>query len=413
MDRNAFDLVPYRSSVDRFADEHRILYSIKGLAPQNHVAAEFIPYEKDEDPLSGLYFIVCPDKRHFEEIECGDIRFLLEDKLRMSSNHMNPHYNIVPIPEVERSEIFRLHNDMVRAIQDVSLIKHCFHEYGYHIPKYVCKETLYSFSHFNNRRNNPAFSQTEREVYDRSMAHIVAEAYQMYTRDSLTPDAKIVPRDVKHEVEKDFFLKRSIPATYDIVTEDFYRFLEKHLHEYPDFIFFKETHPYLVIRNLDPSCKRKGSKEESRNLWKNQTGEKRYHIGFPTCQEHMFYGMMLQYNCRNYDGQQPVKTFMRRYPHVCERIIDARDMWNINSLCKANNVPYAVNYGERKPVGAGDVKYVTILIRQQDVDTFGDITARLSSERRSWIPVNMKMVEASNLHEPLYDNPFIRKGIDR
>ncbi len=404
-------LEPTRDDLEALQSDYRVLYDVKFIASTNTVCADFYTYDAGPDnSLSGLYFIVSPTPEHQQALDMNKGKGLYEilhEWQDMDRQQMNPYYNVVKLPSpVTRENIFSVHNEMCRAVQDSAVVKNSFFEYGYPLPKLISRQTVYNFYHFNARRNDLSLSDRVREDYNESMQKIVAESYHMYEKDGFLVDSPEY-RISKHEVDKDYFLKNSIPAIYDTVTGGFYEYIKEHLDEHPDFIYYKEKKPYFVEKDLSKKFKGMGFL----NPWAQYEKTEHFNIGFPSSMKDDFYGMMIEYNCLGYKNQTPIKDFLKDHPNYVEVEVDTRDMWNMNSLCGSNKVPYAVNSGYLHPVTENNVQKHTILIPEENMGMFTAIEKRLIAERKAWLPCNSRQTTNAGMNRPQYVNPYIKDDV--
>lgn len=400
---------PFTGDINMLKENFISVFNMQNVALKNNVFACFVQYKNsldNTDPRNGMYFCVMPseDYRTAMTLHYDKLADLLTENLNKSDHMVDCYYNFVKIPEISRTNIFEVHNNMCKAIQDVSVMKSLFGKYGYHMPKQIHEQTLWNFYHFYNRSKNPQYSKQMQDNYSVTLKKLVAEAYQRYTKDEGMPDAHVSPRIEDHIIDEDYFIKNSIPATYDSVTDDFYDWIKEHINEYPGFIFYKEKKPYMVLKDLSKQY----GKQPGINFWKNMTGGKSYNIGFPTCQEGKFYQMVQRYNTRMFDGQTPYHDFLRQNPQTVYKVVNYDDMRNIDSLCKANHVPYCIDCGYTSAMKSEDTRKVWVVINVNDVDNYGHITSRLCEEKRNYFPCRCDLVQEAEKNAPsFYYNPVI------
>ena len=404
---------PFQGTIADIRDGNPPLYNLRHLAEANGVYAEFMQFNSSrdkDDPCNGVYFCVMPSEDYYRAylLHESQLSDLLQQNREKSDHMVNCYYNFVYIPELSRTNIFEVHNEMCKAIRDTAIVKNLFFKYGYHIPNEIHKQTIWNLYHFYNRSMNTDFPQDLRANYEKSLHKIVSEAYQRYTKYENMPDAHVSPRIQDHEVPEDYFIKSSIPATYDNVSGEFFEWIKEHIGEYPGFIFYKEDKPYLTLKDLSQNKELKN--HPSFNFWKNMKGDKLYNIGFPTCQEKMFFAMGMRYNTRSYDGQTPYNDFIKNYPgKEIYKSVRMDDMWNIDSLCKANHVPYCIdaNVYDSGLQSIKDTERVILLIRASDEENYGHITSRLAEETRGDYPVYRPLQIEARKNQPDYYNPYV------
>lgn len=398
-----------RSLSDLKKRQYKILTLIPRTAKENGVYAEILEINNlpASDPRNGLYFVVTPDWQTMETLKrnIGQFDKLLASEKNRSPHMMNCHYCIVPLNGLCDSNIFSRHQQMCKAVQDMAIVVNAFYEYGYPLPEQVHEQTIENFYYFNEKRNDMSLPKRLRDSYDDIMAKSVTDAYQLYSKKealSLLP----VRKKTENRVPADYFIKNHIGTIYESIDSDFLDFILKKMVCHPEFKYYKESAP--AIRIKDTSRVPEKFARLFGNPWENRTGIERYNIGFPVSCESLYYGWMAEYNTRGYDKKIPIDELERKTIGLYGMEISQSDMYNFNSLCRANNVEFSVNTGSFRAVTQDNVRNLLILFRSEDLDIVRSILERLGRERRNYMAVNSVMrTKAANNRPQEQSNPYI------
>lgn len=378
---------------------------MRQVAADNQVYADFFEYKPQQaiDPNAGLYFVVCPDVNLLIDLKKHPDQFqnILECNKKMSNHAINCYYNLVNISELNSENVFALHNDMCRAIQDIAVLRNSFYEFGYTLPQYVMRPTVDNLANFQIKRNAADMPGTLRARYDEILERAVSDAFARYNKADFKR-VKTLPFS-KHRVKASYFMKNHISAVYDVVDEPLYKYMKKQLSNYPDFIYCIEALPSLHLKDNSHF-----DGPEELNFWKNQTEVKEYNIGFPAFQQDIFYRIMIDYNCRQFANQRSYHEMLNSTSDLKSLLVDVNDMWNINSLAGANNVAYCINRGEMGAITADSVSKMTIGIRAEDESIWNGIISRLGREQRGYAIVTSNHRKTAEDNRPKnIKNPFI------
>lgn len=377
--------------------EAPVLFNLLTHAQKHDVFAAFKKAETGE-----LYFVVMPDVRYLNALnEPGVFQDLIEYDNQMSGNRLCPMYQLYRMAEVTPESLFEMHNTMCRMIEDEDVIIHSFSEFGYSLPRELDRAGVSNLHHFINRMNNPLYDDGVRESYHEALKHCVSELHERYQRNGFyeLPGVDVRPAKDKHTVDKDYFFRNSIACVNESVSMTFFKYLQEQTKD-TDFCYYFEKKPWRVDKDISKGVK------GLPNLWKQMTGETYHNISFPQYQAPIYFSVELRYNCRMFENQVDLYSLAPDVQKDCVvRLVDYRDMGNIDSLCGANNVKYAINYGQISPVQAEDTRTIQVIINEKDSGMFQAITERLMTERKGYYPcLNQAMLAAADKNEPLYRN---------
>ena len=310
---------------------------------------------------------------------------------------MNCYYNIVHLNDLSESTVFLKHQAMCKAIQDMAIVVNAFYEYGYNLPKQVHEQTVENFYDYNQKRNDASIPQSLRESYDKIMAKAVTDAYQFYSKQEALSSLSLRQKDC-NRVSADYFIKNHIKTIYESIDRDFLDFIVEKMRLHPEFKYYRESAPDIKLRDISKISARFYS--VLGNPLENKTAIERYNIGFPSSCEALYYGWMVEYNTRGYDKKKPIEELNKRSSGLLSVYITQNDMYNFNSLCRANNIDFAINTGKFKDLTQDTVRNLMVLYRMEDREIVTAILDRLGRERRGYIPVNSVMRQKAEENRP-------------
>lgn len=386
-----------------------ILHSLKDIAKDNGVYADFFDYDKEhpENPDSGTYFVVCADietlidlKQRREKL--GEI---IKFNKEIENNAVCPYYTTVKIPELYQSNYFFVHNKMCEAIQNVSIIRTAFYEFGYKLPKVVRLTALDGISTLYKNGHNSILPEHLQKLYRDAYKRYVSEMNQLYNKKHF----KLLKtnRHKKHRVSSNYFVKNLIPVAYLVVPDTLIDYIDKHIDECPDFVYYKEPRPFLHTKDL--SHKYKGP--EQWNYWKDFTEQNDYIIGYPLSHYKFFNKMSIEHDCQSLENK--VKQYeleaKTKFPLYSIRIRH-QDINRFDDFCVANNVKYALNHDVYTPE---ELSFDPVIYyRKEDFEIIGNIVNSITREERCTVPTDCKQRAAADKNRPKQiENPFNMYGI--
>lgn len=324
---------------------------------------------------------------------------------------------VIDITDIDRHNYFAKNSYIMRYVQNMAIVKCAFENEGYPVPDHVSRYVVSSIWELDQMRAGANVPKNLRERYDKVYKEAVADYAQSYANKYKLED---IPHNAKHEVKETYFRDNHIPTTWDVVDEGLWNFIQKELKDgkYPDFIFYKPEKAYLKTKNLAKEfakiAKGKGD-PENQNFWSKDVGKTKYHICFPTVQQHMFYNMMNEYNTRTLETKVSIDELTKSSPAPLQTMyIHSYDMSNWNRLCRAGNVAWALNdgtYGECKITPDSTLEEIPILYRAEDKRTVAFIVDRLSREMRDYVP--MSSVSQSERTDRILGKLQQRKNIEK
>lgn len=375
------------------------------IAAKNGVAASFIEHNNE------LYFVVCPDKETLKSLREHMTQFdkILKEDYRQGVDMFNCYFGIYHIGDLQPNDSFFVHQDLCDMIHRESLVKTVYQMHGYHMPKYVSMQSISNYDDFYSKAHDRTLPDRLRETYKDTLLHQVAIDHQRYAQRENEPlYTRKVPlsffQSNSREVDKDYFRKYHITQVNEVVRPGFITFMKQILKDkdaYPDFIYYLEKKPFMSLEDISNIAK------GDDNYWENMKQEDYFSISFPLHQASDYYSMVLRYNMKEYQCI-PVKDLARQSREDLRLIpVNKNDIWNINSLCVANHVPYAVDFGELNPVTAGSVYQIPVYFRFEDKEMISSILTRLSKEREGYVPIDLHDQSEAEKNKPKeYHNPF-------
>lgn len=389
----------------------KALMNLLDTANDQGLSATYFEYKKysPEHKDSGLYFVVCPTIQEVLDLEAhpDDFANILEQKGSIGRHSINPYYEFVRMDDYyTNNNYFKTYMDCLRAIEDVSITKNAFFEFGYTLPNEFPKETIINLYDMDQRRRSTQIPETVRKRYERSYEKYVSDLNQRYKKLSLAHEKHTSP--VKQTVSPEYFHKNRVTAVHDAMNGNFREYFETRVKDFPEFIYHLENKPYLSLKDISHSFK--GAEN---SIFKDDVEVKEYNVMFPKSQEEVYYKILLEYNCRNYTGQENNIRDVGASNEICTIPVSAEDMWNWNSLCSANNVKYYINHGDLEHLCAEATRTIKIAYNKKDEVMVNAICSRLADSRN-----NTRFVYRSQINKALdnqpkeYKNPFCRNQLD-
>lgn len=371
------------------------------IGVKNDVACGFIEY-KDE-----LYFVCCPDREMLQSLRKNMQEFdgIKAKNDMMGEDMFNCYFGIYHIGEITNGDVFSVHQDLCNIVQRMGLIKTCYHSQGYHMPKYVNMESIVNYATFYEKAHSRVLPLNLQDEYAETLRKAVAYDHQYYAkREGESVETKrglsyYLGFKNAHEVDKDYFLKNHMSQINEVIDDGFKDYMLSHIEDHPEFIYYMEKKPFSTLKDISDIA------DGDQNYWENMKEVNYWNIAFPYSQASMYYEWVLRYNTRECDHMIPLSEMRTREYVPC--LVNRNDLWNINSLCGANNVPFAVNFGELRPVRPGDVNKIPVYFRAEDREMASAIVSRLSGERHAYIPMSTTDQQIAKKNAPKgYHNPF-------
>lgn len=384
------------------------IYELTERALDNGVVADFFYHdiEHPENPNFGLYFVVCPNTDALFVLNRypGYLKDIIESNNEQGPYMFNMHYQTVHVRKLTNENYFYFHNECCQAIQQMSIARYGFHEYGYSLPKYISVSAINGMYNLDQNRRDPNATPMLRERYEKAYQKYVSEVHQRYAKEAAI-DKKLC-RKVEHQVPADYFIKNHLTATYDVVSEGFYEYLVSRLDDFPEFKYYKESKPCHVLKDLSRNPNGGSSN------WEKYTEYKEYNIGFPRSQEKTFYKLLIEYNCREYRRCIPAKDLKEASAKPLINIkVRIDDMWNFNSLCwgdGSNPVYFCVDYDKYDYVENIDPREIIVGFRTEDAKQMQKIINTLTHSKKFYFPVQSpQKKKAEPMEHKEYYNPFI------
>lgn len=372
------------------------LAAVPDIAAKNHVYAAFW------DHNDATYLVVTPNFDYYEELiqEPQEFEKIVKENETRGELWQNMYYGTYKIDDnIRNMDIFKYHNNMCDMIQHESVAKNCYWGNGYLLPKYMNEQSLCNLRILQEKAHSAVLPSTLKSYYEEAIKKEVAWQSQYFGNIESKPLVKTVPFH-KHEVSKNYFFDNGINATNAEVNNYFLDFLKKHIEEHPDFVYYLDKKPFYKQKDLSKNI------PEDQNYFKDQIELKEYHITFPKSQDKYFFEWLIRYNCRDFDKSMVASKGMLNSPsgnYICERI-PQDDMRNINSLCTANNIKFAVKLDD---VNYDDFTSPTVIWRYEDQEMVTAILKRLLAERDQLVPMYTPDFKKAEQNKPTqYHNPF-------
>ncbi len=113
---------------------------------------------------------------------------------------------------------------------------------------------------------------------------------------------------------------------------------------------------------------------------------------------------MLEWNMRTYHGQTE-NIFQVGGPDKIATVrVNDKDMWNWDSLCKANNVPYYINHGDLERLNFHGTQSIKVAINKDDIPMVKAIMYRLVNEMSDVRVINPEEAKRNNKEQKKIDS---------
>ena len=382
------------------------LADFKRFAKEHGVAGDFFLHDEDnpDNPDSGVYFVCCPDSEPMSLLYKypSSLLKIINYNKTLGNSGINLHYNTVHAHDITEENYFSFHNSICQAITDISIAKNGFYEFGYPLPKKINRDVIDAMLEFDKNRRNPDIPLPLAERFNKGFRKYVSEIHHLYEK----ADKKNATKKINHKVPKDYFVKNCIQTTYDVVSEQFYEYILEHLHEYPDFIYYKSRRPCLHLKDLSKSNK------NVYGLWDNDTEYTEYTIGFPSSQEDIFYKLLIEYNCRNYKCCIPKEDLIQTTDSPL-RTFEVRrdDMYSFNYFCIKKKINFCVDFDKYSSIDASDTERIIVGTRIEDTEKVEEVVASVAQNRKNFFPVKSPQKKSAATNRPMYQNPFLSDPI--
>lgn len=360
---------------------------------------------------NGTYIILCPNDKYAFDIRtnANEIRRLLAKQKEFGYDRFNPCYWFFDVTKFDYSNVFNMFMDISRAIQHEAVIINACRELGYDIyPCVMDRYTTAEIHKLDKKRKNPAYLDEERAKLNRAYKDFIAHVYHNYV--DKENDQYIRPNLHGKIVAESWFSENKVPVVHDKVNQYFLKYFEEKIEEYPDF-YYSINKKKPAVKLMDLSKHWKGN--PIANPYKNDKEVELYNITFPVSKQHIFYRILLEFNYRDCRPETAL-VCVGNTSDLEKIIIDQNDMWNWDSLCRANNIKYYMNKGDIAVLDADGTRDITVAFNKKDKEKVTGIMNRLFREQMSALPVKQEQVEQNNNtidrdHEQLQRNPEIKE----
>ena len=360
----------------------------------------------DRVPKPGYYAVVCPDTQTMSALQKGivPLETVLKDNETKHPSEVMCYYNVTYLSDINPKNAFRKVRAIEKALRNVSTAKYAFTEYGYDLPKSVTQATLDGFARYNNIRRARDLDEATRNQYEQVMKKSVAYANELYNKDNFS-GVTLVPMKKKESqlVTREFFDKRHIACSNDVVDEGFWRFLQEHMPEKPDFVIYKDKKPSLVLKD--------NSKYDGPgvNIWEAQKEYKEYNVTFSSGMNHEFYTWMLEYKTRKLLNVANENDLLENSSLMYPIQIPYEDLKLFDMYCKENgDIKYCINHGLFGENGPEETRTPIIGIRSEDARMIGAILREMSRNGSQELVYSAAQWKAlDSLPNASYANPYL------
>ncbi len=297
-------------------------------------------------------------------------------------------YKVIKLDGITKENYFSRHYETIKAIQRMGVVKTAFEEYGYPLPNHVSTQTATSIWELNAMRNKPGLTERQRETYSDTYKRAVAEYNQMYNKSRF--------RDLSHgvyhkqRVSERYFKTNNIAVSYCMVTDDFMRFAKNEIRKYPEFVYYKSIFPCEVEKGDG----KPGQDNPVAEFFDNEKDVKKYHFAYPTSMLDVITNIKNAYTVRNLKGFSKIGELTGKSNYQLQTVyVPIQEMENIVSLCRANNVVFALNdgsYGNQQMGYEQSLEAIPVLYRFEDREMMGAIINRLSKEEMEYNPMGVR-----------------------
>ena len=364
------------------------------------------PYP-DKEPKPGYYAIVCPDQQTLSALQKGVVSLsqVLEDNKNRHHNEVMCYYHAIYLSEINDRNAFRIVRDIEMALRNVSTVKYAFQEYGYDLPRSVQQITVDKFARYNNIRHSVDLPETTRVAYEDIMKKSVAYANEMYNKENGYSGVPLVPKKSKDFlVDREYFEKNHIACSNDVVSEDFWQFLQNKMYENPRFRIWKDKKPSLVLKDNSSDKGIKGI-----NIWEAQKEYREYNVTFSEEDANSFYTWLLEYKTRQLKNIVSEDELARQTDHIVPVQMTFNDLVIFDRYCSDNGeIPYCLNHGIFGANDAPQVRKPTIGVRFEDTPKIGAILLDMTKHGTADVVYSVNHWQKLNsLPKPTYANPYL------
>lgn len=393
------------------------LSAIDTYAKQQNIS--FNPARITENGQEKLYVFLSCNPESIDQLVSNDYKDF--DKWRDWNKHRDRGVILldkvaIDVSSLDRQSFFALNSYVCQYIQHMSIAKTAFENEGYPLPDHVAIAATRSIWELDQMRANEEVPKHLRARYEETYHQAVADYAQRYTT-KYKENLIQLPNNGQHCVSENYFKENFIECTWESVTADQMKFIKEQLQagRYPELIYFKEDKAYFKKSNLAAIFEKKTAKmskeQKGPNFWKNDTGETRYRICYPTSQAYAFGQLFNEYNARNMEHATTAELTQKTSAPLQLLYVHSHDLQNWNSLAKANGVEWALDDGS---VGKFDftteniMEKVPILYRAEDMKMVGLIVKRLSNEAQMYTPISkLSQIERD---QRLFSKPLPNKN---
>ena len=388
-----------------------LYYDFQSVADRLGVPSAFMEYDlehKESNPDAGLYLVLAPTINDVKRMEWNPE--LLESSI-LDNKHcddmilMNACTIRMTKEDLSNQNLFPFYQETVRQIQYYASALNAYREIGCagNMPAFCWKSYVEDFDDLDRKRHNMAVSQDIRNNYDTIYKNQIRRVAAISEHQERANDDYFKKTDLFQTKNKDgvnlkthrvanlnYFVDHKMDICTREVGEYFLEYLEKKIPESKYFVYWRSKEPTMVLENISDINQNAGNK----NIWKHNTGYKKYSVAFPRCYLSQFCKWNLEFNTRNYD-LVPIPELLEqsRFHKLYPVQVAYKDLQNFNSLCQANNVKLSVdfdNYLRDKDFGPDDVETVEFWHRREDYDMVVAIQKRLMNERATYVQPGLR-----------------------
>lgn len=361
----------------------------------------------------GLYFVVTPSYRYMYDLQQASykIPMLVDQQKQAGPDTLNPCYQVFNITDLgDSSEKWNTLMNIIRGINEQAAIVNAFYEFGYYdLPSFIHTSSIYEVLDLDEKRHSNKIPEQIRERYNKDYKKFITFVYQKYKK--ITPD-RLLPQSKSQKVNKNYFIDNAISTTTVRINKEFKEWFIEDIKKHPEFFYYIDNKAALSLKDLSNAYRGEGE-----NIWSNLKGHSEYNMTFPREMEYIYYAKMLEWNMHGYQYEKRMTQVGNPKELLLIRV-NWKDMWNWNSLCKANGVKYYINRGDLEPMNEAATQNILIAVNYKDKEMVDSIINRLTSEAIQYDLVDEKLVEkvrkpAQEYNQKNSKNPVLYPELER
>ena len=356
-----------------------ILETLPMLAQQHGIMAGYVDYNLDipTDDNSGIYFVYGLDTEKVYSIMNKDVS--IKDAYEEMISHGNFWETDVSVCRVNNFKSDFEFNDYVCVvIHQLELVEALFRLNNLEIPPLISSAEMSSLVKYYEEMKNTK-DASRKEDLKNLCNKVVKDIYkrrEQECKEHLLPDFKGLVSKSNQCVPLDYFAKNTVDIVFTSMEKGCFDYFEEEIKKNPEIKYWKSCVADKV-KMQEGEFQLLGTYS---NMRKVQTEKQFYKIAYPSKYSMNINNIINDYHYMEYD-KVPFKKLQMMYEDLNYTYIPESQMWNWNSLCKSNDVVYAIDRGEIGSVGTGTLRVIYPTEKENMVKA---ILLRLTREQREY-----------------------------